>query len=55
MIEFLAGAATSLFVVAVLNRHSVWECITEELRYRRDSIHVWWILRKENIAKGSTK
>jgi hypothetical protein len=55
MIEFLAGAATALLVLAVLNRRIAWEFITEECRYRRDGIRVWWILRQERAAEGSEK
>lgn len=51
MTEFLAGAAAALLVLAVLNRRNVWWHITEEFRYRRDGIHVWWILRQERKAE----
>lgn len=47
MSEYLAGAATSLIVVAAINRKAVLEYIAEECRYRRDGIRVWWILRQE--------
>ena len=51
MAEFLAGAASTLLVLAALNRHTVWWHITEEFRYRRDGIRVWWILRQERKAE----
>jgi hypothetical protein len=47
MIEFLSGVTTALLAIGVLNRRTIWGYITEEWRYRRDSIRVWWAMRQE--------
>jgi hypothetical protein len=47
MSEYLAGVATTLLVLAILNRRTVWWHVKEEWRYRRDGIYVWWVLRQE--------
>ena len=51
MPEFLAGAATAVMVLAALNRRTVWWHVSEEFRYRRDAIYVWWTLRQEDKEK----
>jgi len=48
MSEFLSGVIAALLVIGVLNRHAVWQYITDEYRYRRDCIRVWSTLRQED-------
>ena len=51
MSEFLAGGATTLLVLGLLNHRAVWSFAKEEIRYRRDGIYVWWVLRQERKAQ----
>lgn len=43
----LWGAVGSLLVQALWHRKAVAEWLREEYRYRRDSVLVWWAIRKE--------
>lgn len=47
MMEYLAGIATALLLLALLNRRTVWRYIREEYQYRRDGIYMWRALRQD--------